>query len=138
MWPYYTKQPIKQLINTSSKMFLLNTMKITSRERQKSYINVAKYQTTMLALKTQTTAQTTNISRKKVDNQLFTFKGQSYKVSELSQDQIALLRSILAAEEKIANLQSELTVLQAGKEAIVETFSKVAKTLTPVSAQAEA
>lgn len=92
----------------------------------------------MLALKTQTTAQTTNISRKKVDNQLFTFKGQSYKVSELSQDQIALLRSILAAEEKIANLQSELTVLQAGKEAIVETFSKVAKTLTPVSAQAEA
>ena len=92
----------------------------------------------MLALKTQTTAQTTNISRKKVDNQLFTFKGQSYKVSELSQDQVALLRSILAAEEKIANLQSELTVLQAGKEAIVETFSKVAKTLTPVSAQAEA
>ena len=73
-----------------------------------------------------------------MDNQLFAFKGQSYKVSELSQDQIALLRSILAAEEKIANLQSELTVLQAGKEAIVETFSKVAKTLTPVSAQAEA
>ena len=73
-----------------------------------------------------------------MDNQLFTFKGQSYKVSELSQDQIALLRSILAAEEKIANLQSELTVLQAGTEAIVETFSKVAKTLTPVSAQAEA
>lgn len=73
-----------------------------------------------------------------MDNQLFTFKGQSYKVSELSQDQVALLRSILAAEEKIANLQSELTVLQAGKEAIVETFSKVAKTLTPVSAQAEA
>ena len=73
-----------------------------------------------------------------MDNQLFTFKGQSYKVSELSQDQVALLRCILAAEEKIANLQSELTVLQAGKEAIVETFSKVAKTLTPVSAQAEA
>ena len=41
-------------------------------------------------------------------------------------------------QEKIANLQSELTVLQPGKEAIVETFSKVAKTLTPVSAQAEA
>ena len=59
-------------------------------------------------------------------------------MSELSQDQVALLRSILAAEEKIANLQSELTVLQAGKEAIVETFSKVAETLTPVSAQAEA
>ena len=73
-----------------------------------------------------------------MENQIFTFKGKSYNVSELKQDQVALLRSILAAEEKIANLQSELTVLQAGKEAIVETFSKIAKTLTPVSTGAEA
>ena len=68
-----------------------------------------------------------------MNNQAFTFNGKQYKISDLSEEQLALLRSILTAEQKIMTLQSELTVLQAGKSSIMETFQKIADTLTPVT-----
>lgn len=69
-----------------------------------------------------------------MNNQAFTFNGKQYKISDLSEEQLALLRSILTAEQKIMALQSELTVFQASKEAMMETFQKVADTMTPVTA----
>ena len=68
-----------------------------------------------------------------MDNRTFSLLGVSYKVSDLTEDQLRLVKAYLDGEQKIAELQSELTLLQAGKSSILETLKTISATLTPVA-----
>ena len=50
----------------------------------------------------------------------FIFGDTEYDVDSLTPDQIAVIQSIKAAEQKIGPLQAELLLLSRGREALIE------------------
>ena len=50
----------------------------------------------------------------------FVFEGTEYDIDSLSQEQIAIINSIQVADQKMGSMQSELLLLNTGRDALLE------------------